>query len=250
MLKNIFRSVFKDDVIEFLCAEEDYGIIPAPYPAKKNIPDWYKALPPKIGNKGLKTSTIKRCMPFLDAMMVGYIIPLAADVEVQTNEDASGVDYKWDFYKSMVENHNQEQITTDKCPNPMSPRPPIKFLNYWMIKTPPEYSLLFMPPLNRTETRFACYSGVVDSPYAEQEYVNFPFFFLEPNFRGIIEAGTPLVQVIPIRKDNLLPKYRERIFTEEEKQATTRLRTIRNNVHESLYKDNIHRKPCKNSKVK
>jgi len=74
MFKNMFKSVFKDDVIEFLCAEEDYGIIPTPYPAKKNIPDWYKALPPKIGNKGLKSSTLKRCMPFLDAMMVGYII--------------------------------------------------------------------------------------------------------------------------------------------------------------------------------
>ena len=41
----MFRSAFKNDEIEFLCAEEDYGIIPTPYPSRKNIPDWFKALP-------------------------------------------------------------------------------------------------------------------------------------------------------------------------------------------------------------
>jgi hypothetical protein len=238
----MFRSVFKNDEIEFLCAEEDFGIIPTPYPAKKNIPDWFKALPMKLGNKGLGTSTIKRCSPFLDALSVGYIIPLAADVEFVSNEDCSGVDYKWKFHKAMVENHKQEQISSKKSPNPLDPRPPIKFLNWWMIKTPPEYSLLFLPPLNRMEDRFICYSGIVDAPYYQYEYVNFPFFFIKNGFSGIIEAGTPLVQVIPIRKDSLLPNYKCRKFTEQDKENTNWIRRVRDFVHESVYRNKIHRK--------
>jgi hypothetical protein len=118
----------------------------------------------------------------------------------------------------------------------------MKFLNYWMIKVPPEYSLLFVPPLNRTEKRFTLFSGIVDAPYPEREYVNFPFTFEQAGFSGIISAGTPLAQVIPIRKDALLPKYRSRPFTAKDIVETQKLRNRRNNVHESLYRDNLHKK--------
>lgn len=238
----MFKSVFKAKEIEFLCAEEDWGIIPAPFAAKKDIPDWFKALPPKLGNQGFNTSTIKRCMPFLDALCVGYIIPLAADVHFQTNEDASGVNFEWKFHKSMVETHTFEQITTEKSPNPLLPKPPMKFLNYWMIKTPPEYSLLFIPPLNRVEPRFTCFSGFVDHPYYEQEYINFPFVWHQENTSEILPAGTPLVQVIPIKKDELLPKSRSRKMTDIEVANTEQLRARRSLVHESIYRDNLHRR--------
>ncbi len=238
----MFKSIIKNDEIEFFCAEEDYGIIPAPYPSKKNIPDWFKALPMKLGNQGLGTSTIKRCAPFLDALSVGYIIPLAADVEFVVNEDGSGVDYRWKFHKPMVENHKQRQISSAKSPNPMDPRPPMKFLNWWRIKTPPDYSLLFLPPLNRIEERFMCYSGLVDAPYYEYEYINFPFFFLKNSFSGIIEAGTPLVQVIPVRKNMLLPSYKCRQATEKDESGRDWMRKVRDFVHESIYRDKIHRK--------
>ena len=73
--------------------EEDWDIIPKPYASRKFIPDWFKAMPMRVGNEEkLNSSTIKRCVPFLEAMTVGYIIPLAADIEFKTNEDASGVE--------------------------------------------------------------------------------------------------------------------------------------------------------------
>jgi hypothetical protein len=238
----MFKSVFKNNEIEFLCAEEDYGVIPTPFPSSKHIPDWFKALPPRLGDQGFQTSTIKRCMPFLDSMLMGYIIPLAADVQITSNDNCSGITYKSNFYRPMIENHIKEQVTSEKSPNPLDPKPPIKFMNYWMFKTPPGYSLLFLPPLNRPDPRFTCFSGTVDYPYYEQEYVNFPFTFNQPNFAGIIPAGTPLVQVIPIKKDDLLPKHRSRSFTENEIKSTHLMRTIRDFVHESLYKDKLHKK--------
>lgn len=34
----------REPKIEFLCSKEDWDVIPKPYLAKKNIPEWYKPL--------------------------------------------------------------------------------------------------------------------------------------------------------------------------------------------------------------
>lgn len=232
------KSVIKTPVIEFLCYEEDYGVIPEPYPSRKFMPEWYKALSPKLNKENkFENSTIKRCPPFLDAMTAGWIIPLAADVQFITNETASGVSYKWQFYRTMVENHLEFQITSDAAPNPNSPKPPMKFLNWWIVKAQPGWSVLFVPPLNRPDPRFTCISGLVDCD-GYFEFINFPFFFNAPNYTGIIEAGTPLMQVIPIKRENLPREYEARAMTKKENkllQFTRRQRSI----HESHYRDYV-----------
>lgn len=235
-IKEMFQ---KEPTIEFICRKEDLGIIPAPYKSSKNIPAWFKALPGKLKD-GLKSSTVKRCNPFLDAMSVGWIIPLAADVEFTTNEDASGVDYRWDFYRPMVENHTMRQIHTDKEPNPTFPKPPMKFMNHWLIKVPKGYSVLFIPPLNRPDPRFTCMSGIVDCD-GYFEFVNFPFVFNEPNFQGIIPAGTPLVQAIPFKRSDLKMKSVIRAMLQEDQDLLDETRRKRS-VHESHYRDNIWEK--------
>lgn len=223
---------------EFLCHEEDVGIIPEPYPARKLMPEWFKALPPKINKENkLDNSTIKRCAPFLDAMTVGWIFPLAADVEIITNGDASGLTYKSNFYRTMIETHSQQQISTKEHPHPESPKPPMKFLNWWAIKAPPGYSMLFTSPLNRADSRFECITGLVDVD-GYFEFINFPFVFKEKNFTGILPAGTPLVQAIPIKRDALIKTYTTRKF---DKQDLVDLETTRKKrkVHESHYRDHV-----------
>jgi hypothetical protein len=232
----MLRSFFKSSEIEFLCEEEDWGVIPEPFPARKFIPDWFKALPPKL-DKGLTSSTVKRCPPFLDAMQLGWIIPLAGDVEFKTSATAGKADFSWTFYKTLVETHNYRQVTTDKAPNPILPKPPLKFLNYWSIKVPKGYSLLFVPPLNRPDPRFECMSGLVDCDGYE-EFINFPFTFNQPDFHGIIEAGTPLIQVIPIKRDTLFKEANIRQMSKKEIDKRGVLRRRRKS-HESIYRDQI-----------
>lgn len=234
----MFKSVIKTPEIEFYCEEEDYGVIPEPFPSRKLLPEWYKALPPKMdGLNKLQNSTIKRCPPFLDAMCVGWIIPLAANVEFITNEDASFVSYTSHFYKKMVENHNYDQVTSDKCPNPNMPKPPMKFLNYWYIKVPKGWSVLFLPPINRPDHRFTCISGLVDCD-GYNEYINFPFFFNEPNYTGIIKSGTPLVQVIPIKRSDIMKKSTTRKINKKDRAAIDLTRKKRT-CNESLYRDTV-----------
>ena len=80
----MFRS--SRPVIEFLCRPEDKGVIAQPVPAKSALPAWFRQVPgvdtSQVGatNNGL---TVKRCMPFLDALSAGWIIPLAATVRLE-----------------------------------------------------------------------------------------------------------------------------------------------------------------------
>ena len=235
---NKIKSVIKTPEIEFLCYKEDVDVIPTPYPARKLMPDWFKKLPQRIEKKNLlNNSTIKRCAPFIDAMAVGWIIPLAADVDISTNEDASGVTYNTNFYRNMIENHGMDQISTDESPNPTSPKPPLKFLNWWAIRVPKDYSVLFIPPINRTETRFTCFSGFVDCDKYFQ-FINFPFVFNEPNFNGILKAGTPLMQVIPIPRSGLIKNYNVRSFNDKDYDDLNKSIKLKDS-HESHYRNRL-----------
>jgi hypothetical protein len=231
-------SAIRGPHIEFLCHPEDKGIIPEPVPANKVMPKWFRELPGKLPGAALQSSTVKRCMPFLDALSLGYIIPLAADVEFKTNENASGVNYRSMFHRPMVENHSAEQIAGEK--NPAHPKPPMKFLNHWAIKVPKGYSVLFLPPINRHEPRFTCMSGFVDCDNYF-EFINFPFVFHQPNFVGLIEAGTPLVQAIPIRRDTVLDKMFTGKLAQPDYKLLEHTRGLRR-VHESHYRDNVRMK--------
>jgi hypothetical protein len=223
--------------IEFMCADEEWGAIPAPVEARKVIPAWFKKLPDRINNEErLRNSTIKRCMPFLDALSVGWIIPLAADVEIVSNDDASGFSWRSNYSATMIEEHGYEQISTEAAPHPALPKPPMKWINRWLMRVPRGYSILFTPPLNREGAPFTCLSGLVDCD-GYFEIVNFPFFFHEKNFTGIIRAGTPLVQAIPIRRDTLLKADVRRMTSRD--HADLVMTRKRRSLEESLYRDKI-----------
>lgn len=230
---NLFKRA---PVIEFICEPQYFGNIPSPIPSRKVVPSWYKALPIELHN-GLENGSLKKCPPFLDAMVAGWIIPLVADVEIKSNADCSGVEYTWGFDKPLIQNHKPDQVSASKCPAPTQPKPPMKWLNYWAIKCPPGYSLLFMPLLNRADPRFTIFSGMVDAD-GYFEYINFPFVWNEPNFHGVIPAGTPLAQVIPIRRDTLFHKHVVRAFTPQDEKELMATRTKRSS-HFSLYRDYI-----------
>lgn len=121
--------------ITFRCAPEDLGVIAEPIPAKHFLPDWFRKIP-AVDQAHLTATdnglTVKRCMPFLDAMMTGWIIPLAATVRLDISDSGRTVNAGWEFDKTMVSNHNPHQISG----SPEDWRPPCKFHNYWTIETP------------------------------------------------------------------------------------------------------------------
>jgi hypothetical protein len=189
-----------------------------PYPAKKAVPDWYKKLPSYIDGEqgtvywsdiGLNTGTAtgKKCMPMLDAMTAGYIIPLTTDVKV-TKKDGQQL-FQWPDY-DVLGFHPPLQMSThphvQKHPDNAIP----KFHSPWTVITPKGYSCLFVPPMNRDakDQILQCIPAIVDTDtYAHP--INFPFL-IDPDWEGIIPAGYPMAQVIPFKRESYEMKYGER----------------------------------------
>jgi hypothetical protein len=177
-----------------------------PLPAVKVLPSWYGRMPRFTDNEkkfrffanGNTNSTIKWCNPFLDSLTIGYLITLENDVQVSKENDITNFVWKAGG-DSFISTHSKEQITKEMVPNGFDPQP-FKFLNNWSIKTPKGYSALFVHPLNRTDLPFHTLSGVVDTDDYNQP-VNFPFL-IRADFEGIIPAGTPIAQVIPIKRES------------------------------------------------
>ena len=136
----------------------------------------------------------KKCIPVFDAISAGYIIKLPADVYVSEKDGSPW--YEWSDF-GLVEFHPVEQAPLHPNSNSF-PYP--KWINHWSIQTPKGYSTLFVQPFHR-ESVFTILPGIVDTDTYTAP-VNFPFVLNDPSFKGLIPKGTPIVQVIPIKKDS------------------------------------------------
>ena len=79
-----------------------------------------------------------------------------------------------------------------------------KIMNPFIIKTPPGYSSLFLPPMNNPDDRFSIIPGIVDTDTYNLE-INFPIVFNGDKYESLkttIKRGTPYVQVIPFKRDS------------------------------------------------
>lgn len=162
-----------------------------PIPTSKVVPDWYRKMPGVVDG----IETIKKCVPVLDALTAGYIIPLPADVVWDEGRKRFITQGRFEINSD----HYAEQIQGLPVPDEYDPQPH-KWVNSWYVKTPPGYSTLFMHPLNRLDLPFYSFGGIVDTD-KHPLIINFPFVF-KKGFKGIVPAGTPLVQAIPFKRDD------------------------------------------------
>ena len=178
-------------------------------PATQALPQWYKDadvlmdwLTPEQKEHAEKDMlTFKGCPAILDSMVQGYILPLWVDILVEpTNE---GPVFQWAEAARGVVQTQAEGSTTEFKPHQDKSSSPLtyKFNSPWVMRTPPEYSMLFIPPLNNQDSRFEPISGVICSDEFTT-YINIPFMWkAPPDYRGIIKQGTPIAQMIPFKRE-------------------------------------------------
>jgi len=162
-----------------------------PEPAVKSIPQWFKDISPILQNN----MTIKKCVPVLDAFTAGYILKTSADV-FYDSETQRFVD---NGTSDVVTYHQDFQLEGWNYDENVEPHP-YKWINKFYIQTPKGYSTLFTHPLNRGDLPFVSVSAIVDTDEFPLS-VQFPFL-IKKGFHGIIPAGTPIVQAIPIKRDD------------------------------------------------
>lgn len=175
----------------------------------------------------IKGETVKKCMPFLDAMTLGYTIPLWSDVAYKTTEDNVELSWRDSIFdnSSLFDNHAGEQIEGSPFYDVSCfGKNPMKFKNPWIIKTEPGISCLFTAPLNQVQDLFHILTGVVDTDEYFNE-INFPFIWLKSNTSGILKQGMPLVQVIPFKRD-VEKDYEVNVLSEDDKMRNNKVKKI------------------------
>lgn len=173
-----------------------------PSPAINNLPKSFKEMPAFVGEKSFQSSgalnqTVKRCIPFLDALSAGYIIKTPVDLWVELQEGAPYI--RWSVDAKILEVHNLQQIPENMIPE-YCYNIAFKLNNNFGIQTPYGYSTLFVPILNMPNNPLVAFSGIVDTDDFNIP-VHFPFF-LKKGFVGKIPAGTPIAQLIPFKREN------------------------------------------------
>ena len=226
--------------IEFtMCLQTVYDL-PCPFPANKEIPEWYKEMPTDAeGSDGAPAGTVKRCPPFLDAMTCGYIIPLVADITLIRDKQGAfhgeGPVFhdRGDFCRPLVGSHNPVQVRGA----PVEQFPMVKLFNPWLIRTSPGYSTLFLAPQNRFQKFFYPVAGLVDTDLFYRE-VNVPGVLTIPPGTSVkLPRGMPLVQVIPIKRD----EFQSDFVPLDVDQYEETMRMLRLEPH-NYYKDGFWRK--------
>jgi hypothetical protein len=172
---------------------------------KDVIPDWYKKVEKFSGGKlsvNPPSLTVKSCAPVMDTFLTGYYIPAPVDFLVEQTVD--GPQITWQFFDPEYQDTN---FITERNPSmvPTLPIPQGFHSNHFswstkqILKVEDGYSLLITHPLNRDDLPFRTMSGIVDANYP-MNGGQIPFL-LQMGFEGIIKAGTPIAQIIPIKRE-------------------------------------------------
>jgi len=141
-----------------------------PVPAYKFLPEWYKNTEPYINGakkpsaEAKTQATIKRCVPVLDSLSLGYFILSPCDVYVSKRDGLPYYQWSWSPLQPLITFHR--------------------------------------------DSPFQIFTGVVDTDAYDQA-VNFPFGLKDPEFEGLIPAGTPIAQVIPFKRTSWKSEYIE-----------------------------------------
>lgn len=191
------KIIFESDLV---------GLVEEPKPALQSIPESFKQLNKILNNRRI-ARTVKSCVPFLDALKFGYTIPFPIDYEVHYED--GHLNFNISTYisgtpiaeKLGIENHSNNQVPENLRHDKRTVDVPLKFRNIWKITTPPGYSCLFTQPLNRNAP-FKIVDGVVDTDKFSMT-IHFPFYWTGDTDKiYTLEHGTPMVQVIPFKRDD------------------------------------------------
>jgi hypothetical protein len=180
------------------------GVLEKPKAASEYIPQWYKdakSYTEPSGKKapmldGTASATVKRCMPLWDMMTAGYILETPYDIYVRQTSD--GPYFQWGMMEAIAfQNIDQFQN-----------HPSFRDINYavriivpWSIKTPKGWSIMVMEPQHHELAPISCSSGIVDTDNYSRPF-NMFLKLRDPNFEGMIPAGTPFLQVIPFKRES------------------------------------------------
>jgi len=187
-------------------SKETEKFVAPPSPSKEFIPEWYTQQKheykknPRFNNLGkLDNANLRMCMPFLDSLTCGYTQKTWCDIYIERDKENEGIKFYYPVSPAIMA--IRKNTSTVQYPKEYYPFEFVWF-DEWITKTPKGYSVLITHPLNRMDLPFTTMSGIIDSDlYHHAPSGKLPFL-IKNEFEGLIPAGTPMYQIIPIKRDN------------------------------------------------
>ena len=201
--------------IEFLCDDKNICEHWPPLPAKDLIPAEILQLPDgkeKYKSDEKPTLNVKSCPPAMDFMTAGYIIQNSYCIELQSLIYQFKENIKIKTARTVEDNPDDQNMFArksmaifydDACPvtgTAKKQRVYFKFKTSWGIKTPLGYSCLIMKPHYISDNRYELLPAIVDT---DTYHLPIPVTgYLNVKDLVRIEPGTPILQIIPFKRDN------------------------------------------------
>lgn len=178
----------------------------APVPASKIMPDWYlkadryvKAPSGEnyIDSEGGRIPSWKACPAIYDIFMTGYFLKTPCDIEFI---DRGGK------LEVSISDYNYEGFVQNRQPMPGFEQPEGYLEDHfawwpdWAPSLPDGYCALYSHPFNRFDLPFLNTTGIVD-----QDKIDLPGtvpFFVKKGWSGVIEKGTPFLQILPFKRED------------------------------------------------
>lgn len=213
----------KNNIIKFhSCHESNYLTnLYRPEPVKNHIPNWYleKDKYIKLDNgyyattfwKNIDGKTTfhrqlswKSCPAILDVFMTGYYLLTPCDVEIKINEDGN---YEVMVSKEYEDINKSRKFCSVRKEEKGFPTPygysPVQLVwrTNWYPQVPEGYTVLMTHPINMNDLPFRTLGGFVDCANEIVGPGNLPFY-IQDKWEGVIPAGTPYAQLIPIKNES------------------------------------------------
>jgi hypothetical protein len=223
--------------------EETLVIAPKPEVSSKFLPDWYKKTPPVINNGGISFgmlgTTVKKCMPIFDLISAGYIISTPCDIYLDaTNPER----LEWSIPSGIISLqgdmfavHAKEQYENLPINKEIHHKDLLRIFPFWAVGTPKGYSALFLQPAYADGSPLTALQALVDTDnFITDGHLS---FLVEKGFKGTIKQGTPLIQIIPFKRESWSKNFITVEKSEEVYETQRlRLRAVFSNAYKNLFR--------------
>lgn len=167
-----------------------------PYLGTQKLPSWWNLLPKGKG-------TLRRCQGTYDFISLGGFVPLWTNVHIRPNITHHHYDIKLDPIDGFQFRHDGfTPETSTGCPiekhKSLETGQYIKLVTPWRFITPKGVSLMSLPVMHEPDANFSVIPGIVHTDYYHQINV---VINVHSDKEFVIPAGTPIMQLIPFKRD-------------------------------------------------
>lgn len=189
-----------------------------PLPSKMLKPDWWKELKPiEFGGRVNVNNTIKICPAMVDWLNNGYYITTCTDIHVEYHPNGinhRGASFNWiakmpeyPAYETATHPRGQfkdcEYAKEDHTEGDLSDHDAVKIKIPWGLKTPLGYSTMYLDPWLFQNRSWQTWQGIIDTDtYTGGDLNGLVIIYPKIKESFIIPKGTPIVQVVPYKREN------------------------------------------------